>query len=49
MVAAALPKGRSPAARALLAKLLDEAKQTGVVQEAIDAKGLKGVNVATKQ
>jgi len=31
-----------------LARLVDEAKQTGVVQKAIDAKGLKGVNVATK-
>jgi hypothetical protein len=48
IVAAALPKGRSPAAQALLATLLDEAKQTGVVQKAIEAKGLKGVNVATK-
>jgi polar amino acid transport system substrate-binding protein len=47
-VAAALPKGRSAAAQAALAKVLDEAKQTGVVQKAIDAKGLKGVNVATK-
>jgi polar amino acid transport system substrate-binding protein len=47
-VAAALPKGRSPAAQALLAALVDEAKQTGVVQTAIDAKGLKGVNVVTK-
>ena len=48
LVAAAMPKGRSPAAQALLATLLDEAKQTGVVQKAIDAKGLKGVSVATK-
>ncbi len=47
-VAAALPKGRSAAAQAALAALVDEAKQTGVVQKAIDAKGLKGVNVATK-
>jgi polar amino acid transport system substrate-binding protein len=47
-VAAALPKGRSPAAQAVLATLLEEAKQTGVVQKAIDAKGLKGVNVAAK-
>jgi polar amino acid transport system substrate-binding protein len=47
-VAAALPKGRSAAAQAALAALLEEAKQTGVVQKAIDAKGLKGVNVATK-
>ena len=48
LVAAALPKGRSPAAQALLATLIDEAKQTGVVREAIDAKRLKGVEVATK-
>jgi ABC-type amino acid transport substrate-binding protein len=48
LVAAALPKGRSPSARALLATLLDEAKRTGVVQNAIDAKGLKGVNVVTE-
>jgi len=47
-VAAALPKGRSVAALAALATLVDEAKQTGVVQQAIDAKGLKGVNLATK-
>jgi polar amino acid transport system substrate-binding protein len=47
-VAAALPKGRSAAAQAALATILDEAKQNGVVQKAIDAKGLKGVNVATK-
>src|SRR5580698_11599480 len=48
LVAAALPKGRSPAAQALLATIVDEAKQTGVVQKAIEAKGLKGVNVAAK-
>ena len=47
-VAAALPKGRSEEAQAALATLVDEAKRTGVVQKAIDAKGLKGVNVATK-
>ena len=48
LVAAALPKGRSPAAQALLATLVEEARQTGVVQKAIDAKGLKGVNVVSK-
>ncbi len=48
LVAAALPKGRSPAAQALLATLIDETKQSGVVQKAIDAKGLQGVSVATK-
>jgi polar amino acid transport system substrate-binding protein len=47
-VAAALPKGRSAAAQSALALLVDEAKQSGVVRNAIDAKGLKGVNVATK-
>lgn len=47
-VAAALPKGRSAAAQTALATLVDEAKQTGVVQKAIDAKGLKGVNVVAK-
>jgi len=47
-VAAALPKGRSAAAQAALATFLEEARQTGVVQKAIDAKGLKGLNVAAK-
>ena len=44
-VAAALPKGRSAAAQTALATIVDEAKHSGVVQKAIDAKGLKGVNV----
>jgi polar amino acid transport system substrate-binding protein len=39
---------RDVEAQAELATLVDEAKQTGVVQKAIDAKGLKGVSVATK-
>jgi len=47
-VAAALPKGRSAAAQTALATLVDDAKQSGIVQKAINAKGLKGVNVATK-
>lgn len=47
-VAAALPKGRSAAAQTALASLVDEAKQTGVVQKAIHAKGLRGADVATK-
>jgi ABC-type amino acid transport substrate-binding protein len=47
-VAAALPKGRSAAAQAAFAALFDAAKQSGVVQKAINAKGLMGVNVATK-
>lgn len=46
-VAAALPKARSAAAQAALAAAVEEAKQTGVMQKAIDAKGLKGVSVAT--
>lgn len=45
-VAAALPKGRSAAAQAAVATLVDEAKRTGVVLKAIAAKGLKGVEVA---
>jgi polar amino acid transport system substrate-binding protein len=47
LVAAALPRGRSSAAHVLLTTILDEARQTGVVQRATDAKGLKGVNVVT--
>jgi len=45
-VAAALPKGRSAAAQALLATLAKEAWETGVVARAIDAKGLEGVRQA---
>jgi ABC-type amino acid transport substrate-binding protein len=46
-VALALPKGRSAAAQARLAELLDAAKRTGVVQKAIEHAGLKtGVRVA---
>jgi ABC-type amino acid transport substrate-binding protein len=47
-VAAALPKGRSSDAVGKLVELIAEAKHTGVVQQAIEAKGLKGVNVAPK-
>jgi len=47
-VAAALPKGRSAEARAKLEDLIAEAKNTGVVQKAIDANDLKEVNVAPK-
>ncbi|WP_072819208.1 hypothetical protein [Bradyrhizobium erythrophlei] len=47
-VAAALPKGRSREAQAALATIVDEAKRIGVVQKEIEARGLKGVNVATK-
>ena len=42
----ATPKGRSSAARSMLAKLIGEAKAAGVVQRAIDTSGLKGVRVA---
>ena len=48
IAAGTLPKGRSAAAQAALANLVDEAKQSGVVEKAIEAKGLKGVNVATQ-
>lgn len=45
-VAFALPKGRSAAAKARLAALLAEAKQTGVIQKAIEQAGLRtGVRV----
>jgi polar amino acid transport system substrate-binding protein len=43
-----VPLDRSAAAQAALAILVDEAKQSGVVQSAIEAKGLKGVTVASK-
>jgi hypothetical protein len=46
-VAVAFPKGRSSAAQAKLAELVNEAKRTGVVQKAIEQAGLaKGVRVA---
>jgi polar amino acid transport system substrate-binding protein len=41
-----LPKGRSAAAQAKFAELAAEAKRTGVVQKAIERRGLKGVRVA---
>jgi len=45
--AVALPKGRSPAAQAMLAEIANEAKRAGVVQKAIERAGLgKGVRVA---
>ncbi len=45
--AIALPKGRSPAAQALLLELVDEAKRTGVVARALEQAGLKnGVHPA---
>jgi polar amino acid transport system substrate-binding protein len=47
-VAASLPKGRSAAAQDALAKSIDEARTTGIVKEAIDAKGLQRVTVAAQ-
>jgi len=45
--AIALPKGRSSAAEAKLLELVNEAKKTGVVQNAFEQAGLKtGVSVA---
>jgi polar amino acid transport system substrate-binding protein len=45
--AVALPKGRSSAAQAQLAEIVNEAKRTGVVQKAIEQAGLgNGVRVA---
>jgi len=41
-----LPKGRSARAQAKFAELAAEAKRTGVVQNAIERRGLKGVRVA---
>lgn len=42
----ALPKGRSAAAQAKLAEIVNEAKRTGIVQKAIDQAGIRGVQVA---
>ena len=39
-------KGWSPAAKARLTQLVNEAKAAGIVQQAIDAAGLKGVRAA---
>ncbi len=44
-IAVALPKGRSPAAQAKLAELIREAKQSGIVQRAIERAGLRGLRV----
>ncbi len=44
--AVALPKGRSAAAQARLAEIVNEAKTAGVVQKAIDQAGIRGVQVA---
>ncbi|PYM22531.1 MAG: hypothetical protein DMD78_14495 [Candidatus Rokuibacteriota bacterium] len=45
-MAVAVPKGRSPEARARLTEILDEAKRTDVVRRAIEGARLKGVRVA---
>jgi len=45
-IALAVPKGRSSAAQARLAAMINAAKRSGVVQKAIEAHDLKGVRVA---
>ena len=45
-VAVALPKGRSSEAQAKIAEIVSEAKRIGIVEGAIEAAGLNGVNVA---
>jgi len=42
----ALPKGRSAAAQAKLAEIVNEAKKSGVVRKALEQPGLTGVRVA---
>jgi polar amino acid transport system substrate-binding protein len=42
----ALPKGRSSAAQAKIAEIVNEAKRTGIVQKAIEEAGSRGVRVA---
>ncbi len=42
----ALPKGRSSAAQAKLAEIVNEAKRTGIVRKAIEQGDLRGVRVA---
>jgi polar amino acid transport system substrate-binding protein len=44
--AASLPTERSVAAHSMLADIINEAKRSGVVQQAIDRAGFKGVHVA---
>jgi hypothetical protein len=41
-----LPKGRTEAARERLAEIVAEAMRTGVVGQAIERAGFKGVRVA---
>jgi len=44
--ALAIPKGRDPAALAYLREFVDDAKRQGLVQQAIDRAGVRGVVVA---
>ena len=41
-----MPKGRNPAAAAYVDKFVEEAKAGGLVKEAIERAGLRGVVVA---
>ncbi len=45
-MAVAVPKGRSSAAQQTLSEIVDQAKAGGLVQQAIDRQGTKGVRVA---
>jgi polar amino acid transport system substrate-binding protein len=45
-MAVALPKGRSAAAQAMLAAIVNEAKGTGIARKAIEQYQLKGVRAA---
>jgi transcriptional/translational regulatory protein YebC/TACO1 len=42
-MAVALAKGRSPAAQAKLAEIVNQAKAAGLPKKAIEQQGLKGV------
>ena len=44
--AAAVPKGRSAAARERLTDLIGDARAVGIIQRTIDRLGLKGVRLA---
>jgi polar amino acid transport system substrate-binding protein len=41
-----LPKGRSSAAQARIAEIVNEAKKTGIVQRALEQTGMKGIRAA---
>jgi len=45
-IAMAVPKGRNPAAAVALAQFVEEAKSSGLVKDAIERAGLRGVVVA---